>query len=236
MRFWTSNGLIQQQQSAGVWLSVISDEWHNYKRPIPRRRSALSFTGMAADRVEGAPVCRICYEADGKLIHPCRCTGSMHLVHNECINQWVHRSGSFVCNVCNVEMAQTTRLRCPPCDQTNTNVTFFFLLWLLLYVPFIYWIISLMYIKAKLAQGKPVSIQLRKVTQSVPLMVTSVLFIILAIVFAFPVLSRCRRCLNSARRTTVKNCPDPELVWCCNSEKASPIRLNNLQIDTRALN
>lgn len=180
-------------------------------RPLCYALSFAACRSCMAER-EGPHVCRICYEAEGKLIHPCRCTGSMHLVHNECINEWVHRSGSLVCNVCNAEMAQSTRLRCPPCDQTNTNVTFLFILWIMLYVPFSYWIISLIYLKAQMASGRPSSPRLRAVTESVPLMVSSVLLIIIAIVFAFPVLSRFRRCLSSARQTTVKNCPAPTVV------------------------
>ncbi|KAF4683745.1 hypothetical protein FOZ60_008663 [Perkinsus olseni] len=51
-------------------------------------------------------VCRICSgtAADGRLISPCRCKGSMKYVHVECLNQWrkvaTNRDNFFQCQTC----------------------------------------------------------------------------------------------------------------------------------------
>ena len=46
--------------------------------------------------------CRICYEADpdGELISVCGCTGSLALVHKECIEKWIRISKRKNCEIC----------------------------------------------------------------------------------------------------------------------------------------
>ena len=47
-------------------------------------------TAAPATGSEGPPVCRICLDAEGALIQPCGCQGSMRWVHAECLAQWWH--------------------------------------------------------------------------------------------------------------------------------------------------
>jgi hypothetical protein len=44
----------------------------------------------APEAPDMAPVCRICLDAEGALIQPCGCQGSMKWVHAECLAQWWH--------------------------------------------------------------------------------------------------------------------------------------------------
>ncbi|XP_064476451.1 E3 ubiquitin-protein ligase MARCHF2-like [Ornithodoros turicata] len=49
-----------------------------------------------------APVCRICHGGSslGALISPCRCSGTMRLVHRECLQQWLAVKGNDKCELC----------------------------------------------------------------------------------------------------------------------------------------
>lgn len=43
--------------------------------------------------------CRICYEPD-RLVHICKCDGTMKFVHSECIKKWIEISGRTTCELC----------------------------------------------------------------------------------------------------------------------------------------
>ena len=53
----------------------------------------------------GAPECRICRlteeDSESKLYLPCRCSGSIAYVHEECLEQWISmKSGGSRCEIC----------------------------------------------------------------------------------------------------------------------------------------
>lgn len=53
----------------------------------------LISTGMSS---EEAPCCRVCHgesEPDNQLFFPCKCSGSIKYVHQECLVQWLKVSG-----------------------------------------------------------------------------------------------------------------------------------------------
>ena len=43
--------------------------------------------------------CRICYEPCEQT-SPCKCTGSMKYVHQECLDKWIRISGRRTCELC----------------------------------------------------------------------------------------------------------------------------------------
>ena len=49
--------------------------------------------------------CRICHEGDGKeeLISPCKCAGTMGLIHVSCIEKWLSQAGTSKCEICGFE-------------------------------------------------------------------------------------------------------------------------------------
>jgi len=53
--------------------------------------------------LDGAPLCRVCRSDDptlGPLFHPCRCTGSIAHVHQECLSTWLSHSKKSSCELC----------------------------------------------------------------------------------------------------------------------------------------
>eukprot|EP00036_Acanthoecidae_sp_10tr_P025404 CAMPEP_0206324804 /NCGR_PEP_ID=MMETSP0106_2-20121207/20723_1 /ASSEMBLY_ACC=CAM_ASM_000206 /TAXON_ID=81532 /ORGANISM="Acanthoeca-like sp., Strain 10tr" /LENGTH=60 /DNA_ID=CAMNT_0053757205 /DNA_START=92 /DNA_END=271 /DNA_ORIENTATION=- len=57
---------------------------------------------MAVDSEFGdgeGEVCRVCREGSdaAPLFHPCRCTGSIRWVHEECLQSWLEHSGKSRC-------------------------------------------------------------------------------------------------------------------------------------------
>ncbi len=51
--------------------------------------------------MEQTGVCRICYEGDGELRRPCRCSGSVAHVHEACLQQWLTtRETNSRCELC----------------------------------------------------------------------------------------------------------------------------------------
>ncbi|XP_021108124.1 E3 ubiquitin-protein ligase MARCH8 isoform X2 [Heterocephalus glaber] len=58
--------------------------------------------------------CRICHcegDDESPLITPCRCTGSLHFVHQACLQQWVKSSDARCCELCKYEFVMETRLK-----------------------------------------------------------------------------------------------------------------------------
>ncbi|KAM5321509.1 E3 ubiquitin-protein ligase MARCHF8 isoform 1-T5 [Glossophaga mutica] len=58
--------------------------------------------------------CRICHcEGDdaSPLITPCHCTGSLHFVHQTCLQQWIKSSDTRCCELCKYEFIMETKLK-----------------------------------------------------------------------------------------------------------------------------
>ena len=70
--------------------------------------------------------CRICHEGDGKedLISPCKCTGTMGLIHVSCIEKWLSQAGTSKCEICGFEYVteKTPRSFCEVCVIINSPV------------------------------------------------------------------------------------------------------------------
>lgn len=61
-----------------------------------------SFAAVSEDEEEG-DVCRICRmpaEEDNPLFFPCKCSGSIKYVHQQCLVDWLNHSGNTHCEVC----------------------------------------------------------------------------------------------------------------------------------------
>ncbi|XP_016056357.1 PREDICTED: E3 ubiquitin-protein ligase MARCH8 isoform X2 [Miniopterus natalensis] len=58
--------------------------------------------------------CRICHcegDEESPLITPCRCTGSLHFVHQACLQQWIKSSDTRCCELCKYEFIMETKLK-----------------------------------------------------------------------------------------------------------------------------
>ncbi|XP_056386378.1 uncharacterized protein LOC130282304 isoform X3 [Hyla sarda] len=58
--------------------------------------------------------CRICHcegDDESPLITPCHCTGSLHFVHQACLQQWIKSSDTRCCELCKFEFIMETKLK-----------------------------------------------------------------------------------------------------------------------------
>ncbi|GAA6042427.1 hypothetical protein JCM8097_008447 [Rhodosporidiobolus ruineniae] len=62
---------------------------------------------LAPQDEDDEPVCRICLESDdpelGKLIVPCKCSGTARFIHEECLTSWRladRKNGFYTCGMC----------------------------------------------------------------------------------------------------------------------------------------
>lgn len=61
-----------------------------------------SHPAEAVDDEEEEEVCRICRgpsEEDNPLFYPCKCSGSIKFVHQQCLIEWLQHSGNTHCEV-----------------------------------------------------------------------------------------------------------------------------------------
>ncbi|XP_068806331.1 E3 ubiquitin-protein ligase MARCHF8 isoform X1 [Struthio camelus] len=59
-------------------------------------------------------ICRICHcegDDESPLITPCHCTGSLHFVHQACLQQWIKSSDTRCCELCKYEFIMETKLK-----------------------------------------------------------------------------------------------------------------------------
>ena len=73
-----------------------------------REDSRQEFSGISIDLSSSTSTiaCRICQDSKNlsePLISPCRCSGSMGLIHKTCLEKWLGHSGSNRCEVCQFE-------------------------------------------------------------------------------------------------------------------------------------
>lgn len=73
--------------------------------------SAFSRTSVTPSTQD---ICRICHcegDSESPLITPCRCTGSLHFVHQACLQQWIKSSDTRCCELCKYEFIMETKLK-----------------------------------------------------------------------------------------------------------------------------
>ncbi|TKA79730.1 hypothetical protein B0A55_04352 [Friedmanniomyces simplex] len=71
--------------------------------PPPRRNTASSSTTTTTDDRTGGDTCRICRAeatTDEPLFYPCKCSGSIKYVHQECLMEWLGHSHKKHCELC----------------------------------------------------------------------------------------------------------------------------------------
>ncbi|KAJ1066538.1 hypothetical protein K5549_019134, partial [Capra hircus] len=76
--------------------------------PTSEKGPRLSPVSTAGD------ACRICHcegDDESPLITPCRCAGSLHFVHQACLQQWIKSSDARCCELCKYEFVMETRLK-----------------------------------------------------------------------------------------------------------------------------
>ncbi|KYO25142.1 E3 ubiquitin-protein ligase MARCH8 isoform A [Alligator mississippiensis] len=76
--------------------------------PLSEKFPPLSPVSASGD------TCRICHcegDDESPLITPCHCTGSLHFVHQACLQQWIKSSDTRCCELCKYEFIMETKLK-----------------------------------------------------------------------------------------------------------------------------
>ncbi|RKP24567.1 hypothetical protein SYNPS1DRAFT_29672 [Syncephalis pseudoplumigaleata] len=66
--------------------------------------------GLTRCPLNPTEICRVCRceaTADQPLFHPCRCSGSIKYVHEDCLKEWLSRSGKRHCELCKFQFSFT---------------------------------------------------------------------------------------------------------------------------------
>lgn len=72
-------------------------------------------SSTTVDLAGAGPFCRICYDSDpGKMLNsPCNCTGTIGLVHADCLSKWLNTSGRSRCELCSANYRVSRKLTNP---------------------------------------------------------------------------------------------------------------------------
>ena len=90
-------------------------------------------------------VCRICMEdhSSGYLISPCRCSGSLSLIHEDCLKSWlVSKTRDIIesrCEICQTKFSMSVEVikKCDPMSEGIPYCLFFLLLAAVMVILFI---------------------------------------------------------------------------------------------------
>uniref|UniRef100_A0A8D0FUI3 RING-type E3 ubiquitin transferase n=1 Tax=Strix occidentalis caurina TaxID=311401 RepID=A0A8D0FUI3_STROC len=88
--------------------SVENDSDLDCPSPLSEKFPPLSPVSTSGD------TCRICHcegDDESPLITPCHCTGSLHFVHQACLQQWIKSSDTRCCELCKYEFIMETKLK-----------------------------------------------------------------------------------------------------------------------------
>ncbi|XP_065569319.1 E3 ubiquitin-protein ligase MARCHF3-like [Artemia franciscana] len=81
----------------------------------------------------GGPFCRICYDGmnEEALVNPCRCAGSIGLIHRSCLEKWLVTANKDKCDLCkyqfHVRRKQRTFIQWIRSPTQATSVRTFFI-------------------------------------------------------------------------------------------------------------
>uniref|UniRef100_A0A8V0ZB99 RING-type E3 ubiquitin transferase n=1 Tax=Gallus gallus TaxID=9031 RepID=A0A8V0ZB99_CHICK len=103
----TSMKLRTKEQRAPL-CSVEKDSDLDCPSPLSEKFPPLSPVSASGD------TCRICHcegDDESPLITPCHCTGSLHFVHQACLQQWIKSSDTRCCELCKYEFIMETKLK-----------------------------------------------------------------------------------------------------------------------------
>ncbi|XP_029465073.1 E3 ubiquitin-protein ligase MARCH8 isoform X3 [Rhinatrema bivittatum] len=89
-------------------LCSVEDSDLECHSPASEKVSPISPISMSGD------ACRICHcegDDENPLITPCHCTGSLHFVHQACLQQWIKSSDTRCCELCKYDFIMETKLK-----------------------------------------------------------------------------------------------------------------------------
>ncbi|XP_063291333.1 E3 ubiquitin-protein ligase MARCHF8 isoform X2 [Pelobates fuscus] len=103
------NGSVKENlQEQRAPLCSIEDSDLECPSPFSKKLPPASPVSASGD------LCRICHcegDDESPLITPCHCTGSLHYVHQACLQQWIKSSDTRCCELCKFEFIMETKLK-----------------------------------------------------------------------------------------------------------------------------
>lgn len=72
---------------------------------------SLSLSPSSPSPHASQPICRICHSHDNLISSPCRCRGSVAMVHRQCLERWLSHSGTVHCDLCACRFDMMTELQ-----------------------------------------------------------------------------------------------------------------------------
>ncbi|XP_053547857.1 E3 ubiquitin-protein ligase MARCHF8 [Bombina bombina] len=103
---YPSEGQDTQEQRAP--LCSLDDSDLDCPTPLSKKIPPASPVSASGD------LCRICHcegDDENPLITPCHCSGSLHFVHQACLQQWIKSSDTRCCELCKFEFIMETKLK-----------------------------------------------------------------------------------------------------------------------------
>ncbi|XP_070780427.1 E3 ubiquitin-protein ligase MARCHF3-like isoform X2 [Enoplosus armatus] len=98
--------------------SVSASEPPHYYTPVSTKPDVqLASPGLDAYSKQCAvpenPMCRICHDcgAQGELLSPCECSGTLATIHRSCLEHWLSASGTSFCELCHYQFTVQRKSR-----------------------------------------------------------------------------------------------------------------------------
>nr|XP_044993116.1 E3 ubiquitin-protein ligase MARCHF8 isoform X2 [Jaculus jaculus] len=104
----TSSAILRSRVLRAPLCSVEKDSDLDCPSPLSEKCPPISPVSTSGD------ACRICHcegDDESPLITPCHCTGSLHFVHQACLQQWIKSSDTRCCELCKYEFIMETKLK-----------------------------------------------------------------------------------------------------------------------------
>ncbi|XP_014251129.1 uncharacterized protein LOC106667597 [Cimex lectularius] len=89
-------------------------ENHMYVHSSKSQESCRSESQTSSHTSTNVEICRICHcegDAEGGLIAPCYCAGSLRYVHQACLQQWIKSSNIRCCELCKFQFIMHTKTK-----------------------------------------------------------------------------------------------------------------------------
>ncbi|XP_043840860.1 E3 ubiquitin-protein ligase MARCHF8 isoform X4 [Dromiciops gliroides] len=104
----------REEQNEKTLRHSMSNSSHISKAGSSTCASALHGFSRTSVTPSNQDICRICHcegDDENPLITPCHCTGSLHFVHQACLQQWIKSSDTRCCELCKYEFIMETKLK-----------------------------------------------------------------------------------------------------------------------------
>uniref|UniRef100_A0A5F7ZI54 RING-type E3 ubiquitin transferase n=1 Tax=Macaca mulatta TaxID=9544 RepID=A0A5F7ZI54_MACMU len=105
---------LQNEKTLGHSMSHSSNISKAGSPPSASAPAPVSSFSRTSITPSSQDICRICHcegDDESPLITPCHCTGSLHFVHQACLQQWIKSSDTRCCELCKYEFIMETKLK-----------------------------------------------------------------------------------------------------------------------------